>query len=198
MFSRRVEALLHFLNVVLHCRADIAALRQEVLGELRRMAAGDAEGVVHHQDLAVGAVAGADADDRNGQRFGDLARQLGRHAFQHQQLNTGQFQILRVLQQLFGGQFVTSLYLIAAEHVDRLRRQAQVAAHRHCALGEHFHRVAQPAAAFQFHHVGAGAHQLGGVGEGLFRGGVTHERQIGQQQAGAGARRECGRPRRRR
>ena len=148
------------------------------------MAAGDAEGVVHHRDLAVGTVAGADADDRNGQCFGNLARQLGRHAFQHQQLNAGQFQILCVLQQLFGGQFVAPLYLIAAEHVDRLRRQAR-AAHRYRALGEHFHRVAQPAAAFQFHHVGAGAHQLGGVGEGLFRGGVTHERQIGQQQAGA-------------
>lgn len=72
--------MLHFLNVVLHRRADIAALRQEVLGEFWRVAAGDAEGVVHHQDLAVGAVAGADADDRNGERFGDLACQLGRHA----------------------------------------------------------------------------------------------------------------------
>ena len=89
------------------------------------MAAGDAEGVVHHRDLAVGTVAGADADDRNGQCFGNLARQLGRHAFQHQQLNAGQFQILCVLQQLFGGQFVAPLYLIAAEHVDRLRRQAR-------------------------------------------------------------------------
>ncbi|MNP70326.1 hypothetical protein D3C76_1665450 [compost metagenome] len=52
------------------------------------------------------------------------------------------------------------------------------------ALREHFHRFAKPTAAFYFDHVGPGAHHLGRALAGKLRRGVTHERQVGQQQAG--------------
>ena len=59
-----------------------------------------------------------------------------------------------------------------------------MAAHRHGTFGQHFHRFAQPAAAFQLHHVSTGLHQLGGIGTGRLWRGVTHKRHIGQQQTG--------------
>ncbi|MNI70043.1 hypothetical protein D3C73_1258300 [compost metagenome] len=79
-----VNALLYVLNILLHRRADIAALCQEVFSEFWRVATGNAEGVVHHQDLSIGGVTGTNADHRNGQGFGDLACQFGWYALQHQ------------------------------------------------------------------------------------------------------------------
>ena len=58
-----------------------------------------------------------------------------------------------------------------------------MSAYGYRALGEHFHRIRQPCAALDFDHIGPRAHHDGGVLEGLFRRGVSHKRQIGEQQA---------------
>ncbi|MNN90131.1 hypothetical protein D3C81_2080330 [compost metagenome] len=52
------------------------------------MTAGNTKRIMHHQDLTVGDIACADADDRDGQRFGHAFCQLNRNALQHQQLRT--------------------------------------------------------------------------------------------------------------
>ncbi|MNP57720.1 hypothetical protein D3C76_1525740 [compost metagenome] len=61
-----------------------------------------------------------------------------------------------------------------------------MAADRHRALGEHAYGVDQPGTAFHFDHVGPGAHHRGGILKRLLRRGVSHKRQIGEQQAGGG------------
>ncbi|CNU19043.1 Uncharacterised protein [Salmonella enterica subsp. enterica serovar Bovismorbificans] len=54
---------------------------------------------------------------------------------------------------------------------------------RHGAFGEHFHRINQPGAAFNFDHIGPRTHHDSRVFTCLFRGGVSHKRQVGEQQA---------------
>ena len=147
------------------------------------MPAGDAKGVVHHQDLTVGHVACANTNHRNRQGFSNTLRQLNRHALQHQQLGACGFQRQGIIKQRLGG-VTAALHFISTKDVDGLRRQAQMAAHRHGALGEHLHRIHQPGAAFNFDHVSASTHDRCRVFECLLRRGIGHKRQIGKQQAG--------------
>jgi hypothetical protein len=58
-----------------------------------------------------------------------------------------------------GGLVVAALHAVAAERVHRLRRQAQVGAHRDAALDQEAHRRGGPAAAFELDHVRAALHQ---------------------------------------
>jgi hypothetical protein len=75
---------------------------------------------------------------------------------------------------------MTPLHFIAAQHVDRLRRQPHVRAHRNTALGQQTNRFAQPCRALDLDHVRTGLHQHRTVGEGLFGGGVGHEGKVGE------------------
>ncbi|MCY1428456.1 hypothetical protein D9M71_443390 [compost metagenome] len=54
--------------------------------------------------------------------------------------------------------------------------------HGYATFGQQADGFAQPGCAFDFYHVGAGLHQRCAVGKGLFRGGVRHERQVGEDQ----------------
>ena len=112
--------------------------------------------------------------------------QLDRDALKDQQLCTSRFQCQRVVEQRLR-RVAAALHFIAAENIDRLWGQTKVAANRHRAFRQHFHRFRKPGAAFKLDHVGACAHHNGGVSEGLFRGGVGHKRQVSEQQAMGGA-----------
>ena len=92
MFFARIDPGFNFGNILPHRGADVARLGKEILGKFRNVAAGNAESVMHHQDLPIGDVARADADHRNGQGFGDAFRQGDRDALQHQQLRACRFQ----------------------------------------------------------------------------------------------------------
>jgi hypothetical protein len=73
--------LAHLLHVETNGGTHVTGLGQEVLGELGHITRGDAEGIVHHQDLAIGGRAGTDADHRNAQRLGDaLCQRDGTHS----------------------------------------------------------------------------------------------------------------------
>ena len=56
-------------------------------------------------------------------------------------------------------------------------------ANRHRAFGEHFYGIRKPGATFDFDHIRARAHHDGGVFKCLLRSGVSHKRQVGEQQA---------------
>ncbi|MNP31017.1 hypothetical protein D3C76_1241200 [compost metagenome] len=74
------------------------------------------------------------------------------------------------------------LDLVAAQDIDRLRRQAHVGANRNAALGKQAYGICQPGCAFELDHVCAGLHQHGAVGERLVGGGISHEWQVSQNQ----------------
>ena len=92
MFFARIGPGFDFGNILPYRGADVARFCEEILGEFRNVAAGDPESVMHYQNLPVGHVTCADADNRDRQRFGDAFCQLYRHALQHQQLRAGLFQ----------------------------------------------------------------------------------------------------------
>ena len=74
--------------------------------------------------------AGADADHRDVQGLGHLCGELGRHDLQHQGERADVLQRPGLPQQRRAS-LAAALHAVAAEHVHRLRRQAEVAHHRH-------------------------------------------------------------------
>ena len=92
VFFARIDSGFDFGNILPHRGADVARFGKEILGKFRNVAAGNAESVMHHEDLPVGDVARADADHWNGQSVGDALRQFNRHALQDQQLRTRRLQ----------------------------------------------------------------------------------------------------------
>ncbi|MCY1175339.1 hypothetical protein D9M73_155720 [compost metagenome] len=162
---------------------DIRLALHEVLHELRYPAAQrQAEHVVQYQYLAIGGAAGANADYRDANGIGDFRCQLAGYALEQQHGRTGLFQGNGVGAHLPGLGLLAALHFVAAQHVDGLRGQAHVRAHRHTTLGQQADGFGQPGCAFDFYHVGAGLHQCGAVGKGLLRRGVGHERQVGEDQ----------------
>ena len=66
VFFARIDAGLHFGNILPYRGAHVARCAQEIFGKFGNMAAGNTEGVMHHEDLPVGDVACTNADNRNG------------------------------------------------------------------------------------------------------------------------------------
>jgi hypothetical protein len=104
------------------------------------------------------------------------------HAFEQQHGCAGLLQSHGVGAHLPRLGFLTALNLVTTEDIHRLRRQPQVRAYRHAALGQLANRLGQPGRAFQFDHMGTGLHQCGAVVQGLFEGGVGHKGQVGEDQ----------------
>ena len=92
VFFARIDAGLHFGNILPYRGAHVARCAQEIFGKFGNVTTGDTKGVMHHEDLSIGDVARADADHWNGQSVGDALRQFNRHALQDQQLRTRRLQ----------------------------------------------------------------------------------------------------------
>lgn len=116
----REGTLAHLLHIEPDGGMHVTGFGQEVLGELGHITGGDAEGIVHHQDLAVGGRASTNADHRDPQCLGDALGQGDRHALEHQQLDAGFLQAERLTVDLLGLILVTPLHLEAAKHMDGL------------------------------------------------------------------------------
>ena len=114
-----------------------------------------AEQVVVDQHLAVAAGAGADADGRDLEAFGDRLRDRCRHALEHQREGAGGLDRQRVVDQLQRGGGGPALRLVAAERGRRLRRQAEVAHHRDAGARDGQDAVERRAGALHLHAVGA-------------------------------------------
>ncbi|MNL45421.1 hypothetical protein D3C87_1680670 [compost metagenome] len=153
--SRRFD----FADVSTQCRVNAFLAGHEVLYEFRYAASdGQAQHVVQDQNLAVGAIAGANADHGDFHRLGNFFGQLARYTFEQQHGRAGLFQRNRVGAHLPRLVFVTALDLVATEDVHRLRGQTHVCAYRDAALGEQADRVRQPQCTFDFDHVRASLH----------------------------------------
>ena len=68
-------------------------------------------------------------------------------------------QLLGMLTQHAGRLVRLALNAIPAERMHRLRRQPQMTAHRHAALGQKTHRLRRPAATFELDHLRARLHE---------------------------------------
>jgi hypothetical protein len=148
---------------------------------------------VQHQNLAAAVRTRTDANDRDVQGLRDLRAQRCRHQLEHQHRRARVLQFARLAQQRRSTDFVATLDTPATERMHRLRRQAQVRAHRNAAFGQALHRLRRPATALKLDHVRTRLHQDDGTGQGLSRCGVvTAIGQIANQPGGAIAARNAG------
>ena len=123
---------------------------------------------MHHQHLACGAAARADADGvAGGEGLREAAREFGRDHLQHQHRGTGLLQLEGLSAQGGGGHVVAALHAVAAEGVYGLRCESQMRAHRNAAFHQELHRRRGPAAALEFDHVCARLHEAAGAAQGL-------------------------------
>ena len=111
----------------------------------------EAEEVVPHEHLAVAVPARADPDRRDADRLGDHARHRVGHALEHEREATRVRERDRVVGERLRGVELLALHLEAAERVDRLRGEADVAHHRDLGVEDRLHRVEALVAAFELH-----------------------------------------------
>ena len=127
---------------------------------------GEAQHVLHDQDLPVTGSRCPDADGRDG----GLARDAGgkglRHGLEHDGKGTCLGHDPRILLDRRPLVLGAPLRLEAAEHVDGLRRQADVGHHRHAPLGEKADGLGHAPSAFELDGTAVGLlHDAGGVAE---------------------------------
>jgi hypothetical protein len=101
--------------------------------------------------------------------LGELLAEVGGHLLDHQGERAGLLQALRVVENaLLFGDFLAAR-LVAAELVDALRREAEVAHHRDARIGEALHGRSERSAAFEFDGLGeAFLEQAAGVAQASF------------------------------
>src|SRR3569833_2314958 len=115
-----------------------------------------AEHVVGRQDLPVALRRRADADRRAGHRVGDRDRKRLDHAFDHYRERAGAVDRLSIADDLGMLRFDAPARAVAAEHIHRLRGEADVPHHRTPALHEKRARLGHGRAAFELHRGAAG------------------------------------------
>src|SRR5690606_32415975 len=96
VFLSGVTAVLDGSDVSLDTGKRRIVTRHEIPDEARRLALGDAEYVVQHEDLSVDVGPGADAYDRHLERAGNGCAYLVRYALQQHDVRTRRFERLRV------------------------------------------------------------------------------------------------------
>src|SRR5438309_616817 len=94
--------------------------------EFGRLLEGQVQDVVEDEHLTIAVRACTDADGRRLNFSGDHGRYFARDAFQINAGHAGAIEGNGVPHQVLDGSQVFSLYLVAAHHVYRLRRQANV------------------------------------------------------------------------
>ena len=118
-----------------------------------------------------------------GDRLGDHARDRVGNALEHDREAAGVGERDRVVGERLRGVELLALHLEAAERVDRLRREADVAHHRDLGVEDRLHRVDALAAAFELHRARTGAHERRRVVHGLLAVHVIAEpRQVGDDE----------------
>ena len=98
-----------------------------------------------------------------------IARDRVGNALEHDREAAGLGERDRVVGERLRGVELLALHLEAAERVDRLRREADVAHHRDLGVEDRVHGVEPLAAAFELHRARARAHERGRVAHGLSR-----------------------------
>ena len=155
----------------------------EVADEACRTPGRDAESVVDYQHLARARGSGADADGRDPDRARERRAEIAGNALDDQQRCSRGAQCAAVGEQRFRRVARLALHAIASEHVDRLRLQSHVAAHRDPASDEELDGRREPRAAFELDHRRAGLERGGRRGvRGLDAGLIASERQIGDDE----------------
>ena len=145
--------------VLLESTLNGARFRHEVLHEARCAAVGNAQHVVHHENLAVGIRACADPNDRHVQRFGHCFAQAGGHALQQNHRGACLDQHCRIVDDLLGLCRFAALHFIATQLVNGLRRQTQMGAHRYTAARQFAYAVGHPRFALYLDQFRACSHE---------------------------------------
>ena len=156
------------------------------LDEFRAEAIAHAQEVRADQDLAIGAIASPDADgSRRMQGFGDFRGDVRRDTFQCDGEGTGFFQLQGVGNQLLSCFAVLALDAEAAELMDGLRRQADVADDGDTGRRHGFDGFADTGATFELDSIAARFfHEPAGIVQGLLGAFlIAHEGHIADDQS---------------
>ena len=129
------------------------------------------EQVAEDEHLAVAVRPGADPDRRDRELPRHGARQLHRDALEDERVAAGALEGSRVVQELLRAIRVPPLHDVAAEPVHGLRREAEVAHHRHARADDPSDDVREVGAALELHRLDAalgdepdgGAHRVVGA-----------------------------------
>lgn len=97
--------------------------------EARRKSFVDSEHILHNENLAVAAATGTDADSGNHQLTADTRRQVGGNLFEHDSETSEALEQLGVVDKLLSFGLFAGSDIIAAEFIDRLGCESEVAAH---------------------------------------------------------------------
>ena len=120
-----------------------------------RLARAQPEDVVQHLDLAVAAGACADADGRYGKPFGHGLCNVARHRLEHDGERARVLDGERIVEQAAGLVGGAPLHAVAAELVNGLRGETEVAHHGDAILRQAAHSISHRRAAFQLHRLRA-------------------------------------------
>src|SRR6185436_15969498 len=135
--------------------------------------------VVEHQHLPVAMRTRADADRGDADALGDELGERGRNELEHHAPAACPLERHRSVEDALGGRLVLSLKLVASERGSGLRRETDVAEHRHAGAHQSLHDGNDLFAAFELHRIGERLlHQARGALERLRRRAVGEKRQV--------------------
>ena len=146
----------HVLRVGRHAAQHLALHVGVLLDELRLVAVVDAEQVVQHEHLAVGAGAGADPDHRDLHVVHDRVGHLGGDRLEHDREAARLLQLERVVEHPLGALGGPALRAVAAERRRGLGREADVAHDRHAGAHDRPRALGHRASALELDRVAAG------------------------------------------
>jgi len=135
--------------------------------------------VVEDEDLAVAVGTGTDADGGDVEGGGDDLGDFGHDAFEDDADGSGIFEDPGVVDQFLCFFVGLPFFAVFAFDEDLLGEHADMADEREPGAGDGAHLIFEIGAPLEFHGMRAGFDEAAGVFDGLFRGDVGFERQIG-------------------
>ena len=157
---------LYVVDILADGAGDLAVEAEVAAEEAGLEFGGDAEEVMHNEDLAVAVFAGADADDRNMEALGDRFCEGGGDLFEDDTGAAGFFEQLGVFFEFFGFYLFFGADVIGAEFVNGLGCQSEMADDGYPGGQDTVSGFQYFGAAFEFDGVGAGLfHDADGGGE---------------------------------
>ena len=188
MLGCRVTSVLDRLDVGLQSSKRRVVTLLKIPDESRRLALGNIEDVVQHQDLTVDVRACADTYCRHVKSiFHGLPNLIG-NALEQDDVSSGILQLLCRLDHFTSVICLATLHLESTELVNRLGLQAQVGANRNIVVREMFDDLKLAAAALELdHHRTTLLHKSHRVVERLRRVCIAHERHVSDEKCMAQA-----------
>ena len=194
MLGRRVTAVFDRLDVGLQSSEWRIVPLLKIPDESRRLALGNIEDVVQHQNLAIDVRACTNSDNRHFENICHSLPDFARNTLEQDNVSSGILQLLCGLNHFASVLGLTTLHLESTKFVNRLGLQSQVRTNRNIMVGEMFNNIELAATALELdHHRATLLHKAHRVVERLRRVCIAHERHVSDEKCMAQASCNCSR-----